>query len=181
MFMCVYLFVYMCMSTSSLILLLTNIYLSIVLDFYKNNAIKIFLYIFKIFCEGCLCVYMMYTYDMYEWRHTCAKANMWKSNHGWVLIFHPVWCKFYSIGHRVYKASWPLSSQGFFHLYLPFQVLDTCYCAQFLYRFWDFELRSSHLCGKYLFTETFLQPIHGFLWTNYLLFGDLLRTTAVGL
>lgn len=42
MFMCVHLFVYMCMSTSSLILFLTNIYLSIVLDFYKNNAIKIF-------------------------------------------------------------------------------------------------------------------------------------------
>lgn len=128
-----------------------------------------------------VCVYDVYIWCVCEYRHTCAKANMWKSDHGWVLIFHPVWFKFYSIGHHVYKASWPLSSQGFFHLYLPFQVLDTCYCAQFLYRFWDFELRSSHLCGKYLSTETFLQTIHGFLWTNYLLFGDLVWTTAVGL
>lgn len=57
MFMCVYLFVYMCMSTSSLILLLTNIYLSIVLDFYKNNAIKIFCTFLKSFVRGaCVCI-----------------------------------------------------------------------------------------------------------------------------
>ena len=59
----------------------------------------------------------------------------------------------------VYTKLAGLWASGFFHLYLPFQVLDTCYCAQFLYRFWGFELRFSHLRGKYLSTETFFQTL----------------------
>lgn len=103
-----------------------------------------------------LCVCMYVSVGTHVPRHTCGSQILDGSSFSNV-------CDISSTALViVYTKLAGLWASGVLHLCLSFLILDTCYCAQFLYRFWGFELRYSHLCGKYLSMETFLQTL--FVW-----------------